>query len=115
MRHALLDSSDNNQASEMHRHAYNVAFDSLGLSWHWESATYARLQDYGRDCVLTYLRAEQSHLLSAYEADFLVQAIETAKARCYQGMTSSRVFSVAHGSLTTTPHRIIRPGLHPSH
>lgn len=115
MRHALLDSSDNNQASEMHRHAYNAAFDALGLSWHWESATFARLQDYGRDCVLTYLRAEQSHLLRAYEADFLVQAIETAKARCYQGMTSSRVFPVAHGSLTATSHRIMRPELHPSH
>lgn len=115
MRHALLDSSDNNHAGEMHRHAYNAAFDALGLSWHWESTTYARLQDYGRDCVLTYLRAEQSHLLRAYEADFLVKAIETAKARCYQGMTTSRVLSVALGSLTTTPRRTMQPELHPSH
>jgi len=66
------------------RHAYNAAFEELGLTWHWDALTYERLQaaTRGRDAVRAYLETEQAHLLRAYEADFLVNAIETAKARC---------------------------------
>ena len=86
MIHNLLDQ----HAIEAHRHAYNAAFDELGLPWHWDSATYSRLQAHGRDGVRAYLEAEQAHLLRAYEADFLVNAIETAKTRLHAGMTGSR-------------------------
>ena len=68
-----------------HRHAYNAAFDELGLTWHWDAATYDRLKAQGRNGVRRYLEAEQPHLLRAYEADFLVDAVETAKARRYAG------------------------------
>ena len=92
MRHTLLDHKTTNHADETHRHAYNAAFDELGLSWHWDTVTYTRLQipTHGRADVRTYLETEQSHLLRAYEADFLVNAIETEKARCHAGMTTSR-------------------------
>ena len=65
------------------RHAYNAAFEELGLTWHWDAATYERLQaaTRGRESVRAYLETEQSHLLRAYEADFLLEAIETARAR----------------------------------
>ncbi len=70
------------QAAEAERHAYNAAFEELGLTWHWDSATYARLPARGRDGVLAYVQAEQAHLLRAYDAEFLVEAVEAAKARC---------------------------------
>ncbi len=91
MRHTLLDHTTSH-ADETHRHAYNAAFHELGLSWNWDTVTYTRLQmqAHGRADVRTYLQTEQSHLLRAYEAEFLVNAIETEKARCYAGMTTSR-------------------------
>ena len=92
MRPTLLDHTTTNHIDETHRHAYNAAFHELGLSWHWDTVTYTRLQiqTHGRADVRTYLETEQSHLLRAYEADFLVNAIETEKARSYAGMTTSR-------------------------
>jgi hypothetical protein len=81
---AKLDTTAADQAC---RHAYNAAFAELGLSWHWDAATYARLQGQGRDGVRAYLETEHSHLLRAYDADFLVDAIETTRARCYASMT----------------------------
>ena len=92
MRPTLLDHTTTNHADEAHRHAYNAAFQELGLSWRWDIVTYTRLQmqAHGRADVSTYLETEQSHLLRAYEANFLVNAIETEKARCYAGMTKNR-------------------------
>jgi len=84
--HDILD----DQTDESHRQAYNAAFEELGLSWHWDPVTYARLPARGRDGVRAYLQKEQAHLLRAYEADFLVNAIETAKARCHQAMVDNR-------------------------
>lgn len=75
-----------NDDAEAHRHAYNAAFEKLGLAWHWDAATFNSLRVQGRDGVREYLETEQSHLLRAYDADFLIQAIETAKASFYAGM-----------------------------
>ena len=86
MLNALLSQTAAGQAAEAHRHAYNAAFEELGLTWYWDAATYARLQAHGRDGVRVYLETEQSHLLRAYEAGFLVDAIETTQARRYAGM-----------------------------
>lgn len=86
---ALLDNNTTDRADQV-RHAYNAAFEELGLSWHWDADTYARLQAGSRDAVRSYLETEQSHLLRAYEADFLVEAIEAARARCDASMASNR-------------------------
>jgi len=75
--------------AEAHRHAYNAAFEKLGLTWHWDATTFSALTLQGRDGVRAYLETEQAHLLRAYEADFLVEAIETAKVNCYAGMVRS--------------------------
>lgn len=72
-----------NPMVEAHRHAYNAAFEKLSLSWRWDAATYALLQCHGRDLVRAYLEAEQAHLLRAYDAEFLVNAIEAVKAQCF--------------------------------
>jgi hypothetical protein len=82
----ILDNAD----TEAHRQAYNAAFEELGLSWHWDPVTYACLPAQGPDGLRAYLQKEHAHLLRAYEADFLVNAIETAKSRCYEVMTRNR-------------------------
>jgi hypothetical protein len=68
--------------ADAHREAYNAAFEELGLNWNWDAATFARLPGAGPQGVRAYLEREQAHLLRAYEADFLVNAIEAAKSRC---------------------------------
>ena len=84
--HEILDNPD----TETHRQAYNAAFEELGLSWHWDRVTYACLPAQGAEGLRTYLEKEHPHLLRAYEADFLVNAIETAKRRCYEVMVRNR-------------------------
>lgn len=86
----------NDQADETQRQAYNAAFDELGLSWHWDAVTYACLPAQGRDRLRAYLEKEQSHLLRAYEAEFLINAIETAKDRCHQVMVSHRAHAAPY-------------------
>ena len=70
---------------ETQRHAYNAAFDELGLPWHWDADTFARLLGHGSDGVRKYLETERPHLLRAYDAEFLVAAVEAAKARRLAG------------------------------
>ena len=65
--------------------AYNAAFYQLGLRWHWDTDTYERLldvSDVAAERVRWYLQTQQPHLLTAYDADFLVSAIEAARASC---------------------------------
>jgi len=74
---------------ESQRQAYNSAFDELGLGWHWDRATFAWLPD-GASRVRAYVEREHPHLLRAYDADFLVDAVEQAKARCHAVIESRR-------------------------
>lgn len=67
-------------STEAQRNAYNAAFEELDLSWHWDAATYERLLGHGCG-VRRYLETERPHLLRAYDPDFLVAAVEAAKAR----------------------------------
>lgn len=81
--------------AQAHRQAYNAAFEELGLSWHWDPITYACLPASGREGLRAYLEQEHPHLLRAYEADFLIDAIETAKRRCHEAMTRRQAARVA--------------------
>jgi hypothetical protein len=76
--------------ADAHRQAYNAAFDELGLNWHWDAVTFASLPAQGPERVRGYLEREQGHLLRAYDADFLVNAIEEAKSRCHAVMMRRR-------------------------
>jgi hypothetical protein len=78
------------QHAEAQRLAYNAAFDELGLSWSWDASTYAALPAGARQRVLAYLEREHPHLLRAYDADFLVQAVESTKERCFAALMDSR-------------------------
>ena len=68
-------------AAEAHRQAYNSAFEELGLTWHWDPLTYARLPAPGPSAVRAFLEDEHPHLLRAYDTDFLVSAIENTMRR----------------------------------
>jgi hypothetical protein len=85
----VLDTQDQ---AEIERNAYNAAFYELGLRWHWDEATFARLQASSseRERVRTYLQSHQAHLLRAYDVEFLIDAIEAKKAcHCTPGCVSS--------------------------
>jgi hypothetical protein len=53
------------------REEYVLAFTELGLDWHWD----------GSEPVRAYIEREHPHLLRVYDADFLVNAIESVRAR----------------------------------
>lgn len=64
---------------EVERNAYNAAFYELGLRWHWDGATWGELllhSEQPRHRLRHYLQTRQPHLLTAYDADFLAEAIE---------------------------------------
>ena len=77
-------------SADAHRNAYNAAFYELGLSCHLDSAAYQEVlcADGERNCLRQYLERHHAHLLTAYDADFLVDAIQSAKARCYDAITA---------------------------
>lgn len=81
--HVMADTAD------LHRNAYNAAFYELGLSWHWDDDTEHDLSDVvgGGQRLRRYLESDQSHLLKVYDADFLIEAIQSAKARCFKTMS----------------------------
>ena len=86
-----MSTSCSSTQADAHRNAYNAAFHELGLSFHWGSAFYQRVlcQDGERACVRRYLEQHQAHLLNAYDAEFLVDAIQAAKRNCYDVMTAA--------------------------
>ena len=64
--------------------AYNAAFDELGLRFRWDAQTLALLAmiDGEQAQIAAYIEAHHAHLLKAYSAEFLSQAIlEKKRAR----------------------------------
>jgi hypothetical protein len=81
--HASANANPNaNPDAEARRNAYNAAFHELGLDWFWDSGCAMPDSADERACVHAYLAQHRPHLLTAYDADFLVDAILAAKARC---------------------------------
>ena len=75
-------SGDAAHEAEHRRNAYNAAFYELGLGWFWETGCHLAGPAGERACVREYLSQHQPHLLTAYDVDFLVDAILAAKERC---------------------------------
>lgn len=77
--------------ADVELHAYNAAFYELGLRWHWDAETFRRLQSIPlrRDRVRIYLETHQSHLLKAYDAEFLADAIESKRSQFQKEMRES--------------------------
>ena len=76
-------------AAEANRLAYNAAFHDLGLTWFWDAETHERLQTSAdeRERIRIYLETQQAHLLKAYDAEFLVNAIHTTKQRRLEALS----------------------------
>lgn len=67
---------------EVERNAYNAAFHDLGFRWYWDRDVHEQLMQRAAnptERIRHYLEAHQAHLLRAYDANFLVAAIEAAK------------------------------------
>ncbi len=78
-------------AAELERGALNAAFYELGLHLYCDKGTYQALaaDPSEHDRVRGYLEREQPHLLRAYDADFLTDAVIRAMQRCLQSLTAS--------------------------
>lgn len=85
---ATIDRYTAGDTEEIHLGAYNAAFYELGLRWHWDAKIYDELQRSAgeKNRLQVYLETRQPHLLKAYDVDFLVNAIQTTKTRCYDAM-----------------------------
>src|SRR5258706_12069501 len=61
--------------------AYNTAFAELGLRFRWDARTLASLATIeGEQArIITYIQANHAHLLNAYSAEFLSEAILARK------------------------------------
>ena len=92
-------------AVELERGAFNAAFYELGLHLYWDKGTYQALSanPSERDRVRSYLQREQPHLLRAYDADFLTDAVICAKERCQQSLTPSAATALPEASWTARP------------
>src|SRR5437867_316330 len=79
----LAATADENQCT-----AFNAAFRELGFDWRWTPETYSRLAPIAdeRERIRIYLETEQPHVLSTYDPDFLIDAIQSAKARCHEAL-----------------------------
>jgi len=77
---------------EFDRNAFNAAFSELGLCWHWDEKTYAELQAIAAEGerLRQYLETQQRHLLKAYDADFLIDAIRETKMRVCGDLTGAQ-------------------------
>lgn len=77
--------------ADLDRSAFNAAFYELGLRWHWDGPTWDALaaEPCERTRVSRYIEAAQSHLLRAYDADFLADAILAAQRRCREALATS--------------------------
>lgn len=65
--------------------AYNAAFDELGLRFRWDVRTLASLAAINgeREQIEAYIEAHHAHLLKAYSAVFLSEAILEKKRLRY--------------------------------
>jgi hypothetical protein len=61
-------------------HAYNCAIDELGLDWDFDPSVHGE----GREGLRRWLEQERPHLLRAYDAEFLLEAVESTHARLAQ-------------------------------
>jgi hypothetical protein len=77
---------DTTDLADAQRQAYNAAFYELGLRWHWDANEYACQMGVQsqRSHLRRYLETRHPHMLRAYDADFLLDAIQTTMARCLE-------------------------------
>ncbi|HEX7910027.1 MAG TPA: hypothetical protein VF534_18320 [Paraburkholderia sp.] len=93
---------------DAHLCAYNSAFDELGLRFRWDVHTLVSLAliDGEQERIAAYIETHHAHLLSAYSAAFLSQAILEKKNARYPGCVSIRVESSPRSNQAVPQSRI---------
>jgi len=84
---------------ELHRKAFNAAFDESGLGWHWSMADYSVLLDVtgGRERITHFVRLQEPHRAAlAGFPEFVVQ-LHTLKTRIYGEMLASDAVTLRPG------------------
>jgi hypothetical protein len=84
---AMTEHTHTATIDELQRSAFNAAFYELGLRWYWDDERYAALavRPCERERVRSYVETEHPHLLRAYDADFIVSAVEARRPRATPG------------------------------
>ncbi|NPT59806.1 HAD family hydrolase [Paraburkholderia elongata] len=99
MSHARANAHETEHDQDMQAQlcAYNTAFAELGLRFRWDERTLASLAtiDGERERIAAYLEAHHAHLLKAYSAEFLSQAILEKKSARYPVCFATRRESTA--------------------
>jgi hypothetical protein len=87
------DTSADQREIQAHLCAYNSAFEELDLMFRWDANTLASLagapDDHAR--VAAYIESHCPHLLTAYSAEFLCQAIVEKKNAWYDACRANTV------------------------
>lgn len=96
-----------NEADALERDAFNAAFRELGLRWHWDAPTFQALKSIGDDGerIRAYMESHCPHLLKAYDAAFLnnaVQAVKSERLDTYAGQRSRAYAECADFALAQT-------------
>jgi hypothetical protein len=78
--------TDTTGLGDAQRQAYNAAFRELGLRWHWDSSDYdcQMCVESQRAHLRRYVEQQHPHMLKVYDAEFLVNAIQTTMAGCLE-------------------------------
>lgn len=78
---AIQSTAALSQSDESLRNAYNAVFCQMELDWYWDADTYRSLPPDadGRERLRAYVQRHRPHLLRAYEADCLIDAIELVR------------------------------------
>ncbi len=81
MSQAFIEEREAEAGLHAHVCAYNMAFEELGLRFRWDARMLASLACIEDETarIVTYIETHHPHLLKAYSAEFLSQAILTRK------------------------------------
>jgi len=93
MRKHTTNTAVEHESDVLERHAFNAAFRELGLRWHWDAATFEELKVVADDGerIRRYMETRAPHLLKAYDAAFLANAVREVKNERIHAYSGRRV------------------------
>jgi len=79
------------ETEEIHRQAFNLAFEKKGLPWHWDQAEYRRLLNVtgGKERIRFYIEQKDRKQLKATIVDDFIRSIHALKTEKYTGLIAA--------------------------
>jgi beta-phosphoglucomutase-like phosphatase (HAD superfamily) len=76
------------ETEELHRQAFNLAFEEKGLPWHWDQDEYRRLLNVtgGKERIRFYIEQKERKQLKATIVDDFIRSIHALKTEKYTGL-----------------------------